>query len=72
MAKNLKGKYLLVHGTADDNVHLQNATEMSNALVNANKDFDAFYYTNKNHGIYGGYTRYNLFKKLTAYIMENL
>jgi dipeptidyl-peptidase-4 len=53
-------------------VHLQNATEMSNALVNANKDFDAFYYTNKNHGIYGGYTRYNLFKKLTAYIMENL
>lgn len=72
MAKNLKGKYLLVHGTADDNVHLQNATEMSNALVNANKDFDAFYYTNKNHGIYGGYTRYNLFKKLTEYIMENL
>lgn len=72
MVKNLKGNFLLVHGTADDNVHLQNAAELSNALVNANKDFDAFYYTNKNHGIYGGYTRYNLYKKMTAYLLKNL
>lgn len=72
MAKNLKGKYLLVHGTADDNVHLHNATEMSKALVDANKEFDAFYYTNKNHGISGGYTRYHLYKKMTKFILDNL
>ncbi|HRP88644.1 MAG TPA: DPP IV N-terminal domain-containing protein [Edaphocola sp.] len=72
MVKDLKGKFLLIHGMADDNVHLQNATELSEALVNANKDFDAFYYTNKNHSIYGGYTRYNLYKKMTAFILDNL
>lgn len=72
MAKNLKGKYLLIHGMADDNVHLQNATELSKALVDANKNFDAFYYTNKNHGIGGGYTRYNLYVKMTEFILKNL
>lgn len=72
MAKNLKGKYLLIHGMADDNVHLQNATELSKALVDANKNFDAFYYTNKNHSIYGGYTRYNLYVKMTDFIVNNL
>lgn len=72
MAKDLKGKYLLIHGMADDNVHLQNATELSRALVDANKNFDAFYYTNKNHGIGGGYTRYNLYVKMTEFILKNL
>ncbi|HTO14781.1 MAG TPA: DPP IV N-terminal domain-containing protein [Edaphocola sp.] len=72
MVKNLKGKYLLIHGITDDNVHLQNATEISKELVNANKDFDAFYYTNKNHSIYGGYTRYNLYRKMTDFILNNL
>ncbi len=72
MVKNLKGKYLLIHGIADDNVHLQNATELSKALVDANKNFDAFYYTNKNHSIYGGYTRYNLYTKMTDFILKNL
>ncbi|RYD96032.1 MAG: S9 family peptidase [Sphingobacteriales bacterium] len=72
MAKNLKGKYLLIHGMADDNVHLQNATELSKALVDANKNFDAFYYTNKNHSIYGGNTRYNLYVKMTDFILNNL
>lgn len=72
MAKNLEGKYLLIHGMADDNVHLQNATELSKALVNANKNFNAFYYTNKNHSIYGGYTRYNLYVKMTDFILNHL
>ncbi|MFN3404547.1 MAG: S9 family peptidase [Cytophagaceae bacterium] len=71
-AEKLKGAYLLVHGTADDNVHLQNAMEMSAALVAANKDFDQMYYTNKNHGIYGGYTRYHLYKKMTEFILQKL
>ncbi len=68
----LKGKYLLVHGSADDNVHYQNTMEMTTALVNANKDFDMFIYPNKNHGIYGGYTRLHLFRKMTNFIKENL
>ncbi len=70
--KKLKGNLLMVHGSADDNVHLQNTMEMSNALVNANKKFDMHIYTNKNHGIYGGYTRLHLFEKITAYIESNL
>ena len=70
--EKLKGKYLLIHGSADDNVHFQNTMEMTNALVNANKQFDLFIYPNKNHGIYGGYTRLHLFTKMTNFIKENL
>ena len=68
----LKGHYLLVHGSADDNVHVQNTMEMISALVNANKQFDLFIYPDKNHGIYGGTTRYHLYKKMTDFILENL
>ncbi len=68
----LKGNYLLIHGTADDNVHLQNAIEMQKALIKANKQFDMFYYPEKNHGIYGGNTRYHLYKMITNYILEKL
>lgn len=68
----LKGKYLIVHGTADDNVHHQNTLEMVDALVNKNKDFDMFLYPNKNHGIYGGYTRLHLFRKMTNFLQQNL
>ena len=49
-----------------------NAVEMVNALVKANKQFDFFAYPNKNHGIYGGYTRLHLFTKMTNFIKENL
>lgn len=70
--EKLKGKYLLVHGDADDNVHVQNTMEMINALVDENKEFDLFIYPNKNHGIYGGKTRWNLFNKLTNFLVENL
>ena len=68
----LKGNYFLIHGTADDNVHFQNALEMVNALVNANKQFDFFAYPDKNHGIYGGYTRWHLYDMMTNYLLENL
>ena len=68
----LKGEYLLIHGAADDNVHVQNSYEMISALVKANKQFDLFIYPDKNHGIYGGNTRYHLYKKMTDFILDNL
>jgi len=70
--KKLKGKYLLVHGTTDDNVHVQNSMDLVSALVNANREFDMFFYPNKNHSIYGGFTRYHLYNKMTNFILENL
>ncbi|MBP6456567.1 MAG: S9 family peptidase [Chitinophagaceae bacterium] len=72
MTKKLKGNYLLIHGTADDNVHYQNAIEMQNALINDNKEFDSEAYPNKNHGIYGGNTRYHLYNKMTKFLLEKL
>ena len=68
----LKGKYLLVHGSADDNVHVQNTMRMVEALVQANKQFDWAIYPDKNHGIYGGNTRIHLYNKMTNFIKENL
>jgi dipeptidyl-peptidase 4 len=71
-ADRLKGNYLIVHGMGDDNVHFQNSVEMVNALVRANKTFDAEYYPNKNHGIYGGTTRLHLWNKMSKFILEKL
>jgi dipeptidyl-peptidase-4 len=68
----LKGKYLLIHGSGDDNVHYQNTMEMINALVAADKQFDLFVYPNKNHGIYGGNTRNHLFNMMFDYTLKNL
>lgn len=68
----LKGKYLLVHGSGDDNVHVQNTMRMVDALVEANKQFDWAIYPDKNHGIYGGNTRLQLYTKMTNFIKENL
>lgn len=70
--EKIKGKYLLVHGTADDNVHFQNTTELINALVDNDIQFDLGVYPNRNHGIYGGNTRYHLYKKMTNFILESL
>ena len=70
--EKLKGNYLLVHGSADDNVHVQNTMEMISALVKENKQFDLLIYPDKNHGIYGGNTRYHLYKKMTDFILDNL
>lgn len=72
LAKNLQGKLLLVHGTADDNVHYQNTMAYAEALVQANKQFDMHVYTNRNHSIYGGNTRYHLYTKMSNFLLDNL
>lgn len=71
-ANLLKGKYLLIHGTADDNVHFQNSMEFSEALIQNNKQFEFMAYPDKNHGIYGGQTRPQLYQKMTNFLLENL
>jgi dipeptidyl-peptidase 4 len=70
--ENLEGKYLIIHGSADDNVHYQNAMEMVNALIKANKQFDMFIYPNRNHGIYGGNTRMHIFDQMLEYTLKHL
>ncbi len=69
---NLKGDFLLVHGSGDDNVHLQNTMRLAEALIQANKQFEWAVYPDKNHGIYGGNTRLHLFNKMTNFIKESL
>lgn len=71
-ADRLKGNYLLVHGMGDDNVHFQHTAEMVNALVAANKQFDTYFYPNRNHGIYGGPTRLHLYTKMTQFLTDKL
>lgn len=71
-ADKLKGKLLLVHGMADDNVHVQNTVELSERLVQAGKQFDQMLYVNRNHSIYGGNTRLHLFTMIENYLNENL
>ena len=72
-AEKLKGNYLLIHGTGDDNVHVQNTYRMANALVAANKQFEMFVYPDRTHGIYKGRnTRLHLYTKLTRFIEANL
>ncbi|MCL2041469.1 MAG: S9 family peptidase [Bacteroidales bacterium] len=72
-AAAMKGKFLIVHGTADDNVHAQNTIDMVTALVDANADFEMFFYPNSNHFISTGEnTTYHLFHKMTMFLKENL
>ena len=72
-ASLLRGdNYLICHGTADDNVHWQQTTEMINALVKAGKQFDTYYYPNRNHGISGDNATRHLFTKLTDFVVEKL
>ncbi|MFD2917510.1 S9 family peptidase [Psychroserpens luteus] len=68
----LKGDFLLIHGTGDDNVHVQNTMRMVEALIQADKQFEWMIYPDKNHGIYGGNTRLHLYKKMTNFIHDNL
>jgi dipeptidyl-peptidase-4 len=72
MAANLKGRFLLIHGTADDNVHFQNSVMLTTALINAGKQFESEYYPDKAHGISGGNTRYQLYARMTDFILKNL
>lgn len=70
--EKIKGKLLLIHGMADDNVHLQNSTELVDKLVEADKKFEMIFYPNKNHGIHGGNTSYHLYRSMTDFVLENL
>ena len=69
-ADKLKGKYLLIHGTGDDNVHFQNAIAMQQALIKANKQFQTFYYPNQTHSLSS--VRKHLFQMMTTFILDNL
>jgi dipeptidyl-peptidase-4 len=71
-AEDFKGNFLICHGTADDNVHVQNTMEFTERLVQANKQFEMQLYTNRNHGIYGGNTTYHLYTRMIKYILEKL
>lgn len=68
----LKGSFLLVHGTSDDNVHFQNALALQNSLIRSGKHFESFFYPNRNHGIYGGNTRLHLYQMMTNFWEKNL
>ncbi|MCU4163519.1 S9 family peptidase [Carboxylicivirga caseinilyticus] len=72
LAKDVKGRLFLIHGTADDNVHYQNTIEYVDRLVQAGIQFDMFSYTNRNHSIYGGNTRSHLYRMKADYILRNL
>ena len=72
-ADKLRGNFLIIHGSGDDNVHLQNTYEMTNALIKANKPFEQAIYPDRTHGIYKGRnTRLHLFNKMTNYLDKNL
>lgn len=72
-ASLLKGNFLLVHGSGDDNVHVQNSMRLTNALIEANKPFEQAIYPDRTHGIYKGKnTRLHLYNKMTNFIDQNL
>ncbi len=71
-ADQLKGKFLIIHGSGDDNVHVQNTMRMVEELIQADKQFEWMIYPDKNHGIYGGNTRKHLYSKMTNFILKNL
>lgn len=72
LAAGIKGEFLLVHGSADDNVHLQNTMEFSEAMVQAGVPFQMMIYTNRNHNITGGNTRMHLYQLFDQFLNENL
>jgi len=72
MAQNLNGKLLLIHGTADDNVHFQNSMEYVDRLVQAGKQFEMQVYPNRNHGIYGGLARQHVYQRMADFVVKNL
>lgn len=71
-ADKLKGNYLLVHGTADDNVHFQHTAEMANQLIANNKQFDTMIYPNRNHGISSDQAKIHLYTLMTNFLNEKL
>ena len=70
--QKLQGELLLIHGSADDNVHFQNCAEYAETLVHLGKQFDMQIYTNRNHGISGGKTRFHLMNRVANFFERNL
>ncbi|MDR1740130.1 MAG: DPP IV N-terminal domain-containing protein [Bacteroidales bacterium] len=68
----LKGKYLLGHGTSDDNVHFRNTMALISALKKEGKLFDLLIFQNQNHILRGGNAEEILYKKMTEFLRENL
>lgn len=68
----IKGKYLIIHGTGDDNVHFQNSVEMVNAMIKSGVSYDSEFYPNRNHGIGDRAAQYHLYKRMTGFILDNL
>lgn len=71
-AEDLQGHFLLVHGTGDDNVHVQNSLLFQQALVHAGKQFSSFYYVDKHHHIPGPKTRQHLYTMMLKFVQDNL
>ncbi|MEX1241599.1 MAG: DPP IV N-terminal domain-containing protein [Cyclobacteriaceae bacterium] len=71
-AEKLEGNFLLIHGTGDDNVHFQNSVVLEDALINAGKHFQSFFYPDKHHGIQGANTRHHLYTMMLDFIEKNL
>jgi len=68
----IKGNYLLVHGTGDDNVHWQNSAEMINAMIKSGVKYDSEVYPNRNHGIGDRAASFHLYRRMTNFILEKL
>jgi dipeptidyl-peptidase-4 len=68
----LRGNFLLIHGTGDDNVHFQNSVDLLDALITADKQFETFYYPNRKHGISGGNTTWHLYSMMTDFLKRKL
>ena len=71
-AEKLEGDFLLIHGTGDDNVHVQNSLVFQDALINAGVHFKSFFYPDKHHGIQGTKTRHHLYSMMLEFIAGNL
>ena len=71
-AEKLEGDFLLIHGTGDDNVHVQNSMVLQDALINTGQHFTSFFYPDKHHGIQGPQARHHLYTMMLEFIEENL
>ncbi|MFP4366449.1 MAG: S9 family peptidase [Bacteroidales bacterium] len=67
----LRGKFMIIHGTADDNVHMQNTIEMVDRMIEEDKQFELLLYPNHSHGIRGN-AAYHMYSGITDFILENL
>ncbi len=68
----IRGNYLLVHGSADDNVHYQHTMEMAEALIEANVDFELMIYPNHDHSIFSRNARFHLYRLMTDFLQRSL